>query len=193
MWKNRKKGDIFNDCLVSVDGTDFLIVFLGCKFHSFKYKFGSGLRYEVATSILGGDLVWINGPYEPGIWNDISVFRNALLSELDEGERVEADDGYVGESPEYVKCPRSIGNHEITESMAAIVRRRHETINKRFKQWGILKQAYRGDITEHGLAFRVVAVVTQLAIENGEPLFSVDYEDPDFDNFDDEDEDDEDE
>mmetsp|Transcript_13079 Transcript_13079/g.21065 ORF Transcript_13079/g.21065 Transcript_13079/m.21065 type:complete len:90 (-) Transcript_13079:236-505(-) len=34
--------------------------------------------------ILSGDLVWIKGPYEPGIWNDISMFRNALFSELDD-------------------------------------------------------------------------------------------------------------
>lgn len=195
VWSNRKKGDKHNDCLVGVDGTNFLIPFQGRKFHSFKYKFGSGLRYEVAVSIIAGELVWINRPYEPGIWNDISMFCNTLISELDEGQRVEADDGYVGEAPEHVKCPRSIGHHTITESMQALVRRRHETINKRFKQWGILKQCYCGNIMEHGLAFRVCAVVMQLAIEDGEPLFSVDYEDPDFNNFyfDDKDEDDDDE
>ena len=41
----------------------------------------------------------------------------------------------------------------------------------------------RGDISKHGYAFRVVAVVAQFAIVHGEPLFSVDYEDPDFDNY----------
>eukprot|EP00977_Amphora_coffeiformis_P014276 scaffold3950_cov138-Amphora_coffeaeformis.AAC.1 len=130
IWKNRKKGDILNDCLVSVDGTDFLVPFHGRKFHSHKFKFGSGLRYEVAVSILGGDLVWINGPYEAGLWPDIKIIRNALISELEPGERVEADDGYRGEAPQYVKCPRSMGSDEITEAMAAIVRRRQETVNK---------------------------------------------------------------
>jgi hypothetical protein len=87
------------------------------------------------VSILSGDLVWINGPYEPGIWNDIKIFRNALLSMLEEGEQVEADDGYVGEAPRHVKCPKSIGGHDpTTESMQALVQRRHETVNKRFKQ-----------------------------------------------------------
>ncbi len=172
-----------NDCLVSVDDTDFLVPSAGRKFHSHKYKFGSALRYEVAVCILSGDLVWINGPYEPGIWNDLSIFRNALLSELDNGERVEADNGYRGESPKFVKCPSSIGNHEESEHMSAFVRRRQETINKRFKQWGILKHVYRGDFSKHGQVFRVCAIVTQLAIENGEPLFQVDYDDPDFDNL----------
>ena len=102
---------------------------------------------------------------------------------MDEGERVEADDGYRGDSPTYVKCPASIGNHEESEQASAFVRRRQETINKRFKQWGILKQVYRGDLQKHGQAFRVCAIFTQLAIENGEPLFQVDYDDPDFNNL----------
>ena len=157
-----------------------MIPHAGKQFHSHKYKFGSALRYEVAICILSGDLVWVNGPYEPGIWNDIKIFRNALMSML---SPVEADDGYVGEAPQHVKCPKSIGGHdETTEAMQSIVRRRHETVNKRFKQWKILKDIYREEITKHWMAFRVCAIVTQLSIENGEPLFSVDYQDPDFDN-----------
>ena len=157
--------------------------YAGRKFHSHKYKFGSAIRYEVALCIITGEIVWINGPYEPGIWNDLTIFRNALLSELGDGERVEADDGYRGEAPRYVKCPKSIGSVELTATMEAFVRRRQETVNKRFKQWGILKQVYRGDTAKHGQPFRVCAIVTQLAIENGEPLFQVDYKDPDWDNL----------
>ena len=33
------------------------------------------------------------------------------MSMLGVGERVEADDGYRGEAPQYVKCPKSIGHH----------------------------------------------------------------------------------
>jgi hypothetical protein len=194
-WDNRYENDRQNDCLVSVDCTDFQIPFFGRKFHSHKYKFGSAIRYEVAVCILSGDLVWVNGPFEPGIWNDLAIFRNALLTELDEGERVEADDGYRGESPRFVKCPASIGSRKDMETAAAFVRRRHETINNRFKQWGILKQVYRGDVAKHGTSFRVCAIITQLAIQNGEKLFQVDYEDPNSDNlyFEDKDEDDDDE
>jgi hypothetical protein len=38
-------------------------------------------------------------------------------------------------------------------------------------------QTYRHDITQHGYVLRAVAVVVQIAIENGEPLFQVDYND----------------
>ena len=61
--------------------------------------------------------------------------------------------------------------------MQSIVRMRQETINMRLKQWEILKQVYRHDITKHGYVLRAVAVVVQVAIENGEPLFQVDYND----------------
>ena len=91
---------------MSVDGTDFRTPHAGRRFYSYKYN-ASGLRYEVAVCILSGECVWINGPFEPGIWNDIAIFRAALVSELEEGERVEANDGYVGEAPRYVKCPKS--------------------------------------------------------------------------------------
>ena len=42
------------------------------------------------------------------------------------------------------------------------------------KKWGILYQVYCHDIMRHGDVFRACAVVTQLTIENGEPLFKVD-------------------
>jgi hypothetical protein len=32
------------------------------------------------------------------------------MSNLDPGERVEADDGYVGKTPRHVKCPMSFNN-----------------------------------------------------------------------------------
>ena len=62
--------------------------------------------------------------------------------------------------------------------MESLVRRRQETINKRFKQFGVLKQIYRHDLRDHGDILRSVVIITQLAIRNGEPLFDVNYRDP---------------
>jgi hypothetical protein len=64
--------------------------------------------------------------------------------------------------------------------MAKRVRARHETVNKRFKQWAILEQPFRHDVINHRDVFSAVVVITQLAIENGEPLFDVHYDDFDF-------------
>ena len=155
---------------MTVDGTDFRIAEKGKAFFSHKFK-KSGLRYEVAISILGGDIVWINGPYECGKWPDIKIMRDSLLTELDENERIEADDGYIGEAPARVKCPRSFTNTKGTEEMQSRARNRQETVNARFKKWQILRQIYRHDIPKHGEVFATIAIITQLSINRGERLF----------------------
>ena len=161
---------------MSVDGTDFRVKRKGKRWYSHKYKKG-GVRYEVALCILTGDIVWINGPYEAGKWPDISIFRDSLKSHLSPKERVEADDGYIGEAPALVKCPKSFTTREETESMDQRMRNRQETVNKRFKNWEVLAVPFRHEIYRHGDAFRVIAILTQLAINSGEALFSVHYND----------------
>ena len=103
------EGDTGNDCLVTVDGTDFRIPEYGPTFFSHKFK-SSGLQYEVGVSILNGKVVRTNGPYECGKWNDVTIFRNAMLSMLGPNEQAEADDGYVGELPLHIKCPKCFTN-----------------------------------------------------------------------------------
>ena len=66
----------------------------------------SGLRYEICLCIRTGDLVWVNGPFPCGNYPDISIFRSSLMSHLEEFERVEADDGCIGEHPQYIKSQR---------------------------------------------------------------------------------------
>jgi hypothetical protein len=67
-FNNKKKGDVLNDCLMSVDGTDFRVpqkgtVTKGNAFVPHKYAGKSVLCYKLSVSILEGDLVWIQGPY----------------------------------------------------------------------------------------------------------------------------------
>ena len=64
IYDNRYKQDRSNDCLLSVDGTDFLAPNYGKKWYSHKFKH-SGLRYEVALSIKTGWICWISGAVEP--------------------------------------------------------------------------------------------------------------------------------
>ena len=166
---------------MTVDGTDFRIIQLAPfskKWYSHKFN-GPGLRYEVGLCIKTGDIVWIHGPFPPGDWPDISIFRHALIHNLAEGERVEADAGYVGEFPRFVKTPVPYESPEVIRMRKATLAR-HETVNKRFKQWGCLKQVFRHshDLAyKHASVFRAVAVITQLAIEDGEPLYAVKYDD----------------
>lgn len=123
--------------------------------------------------------MWLNGTFPAGAYPDITIFRDSLMSHLDEGERVEADDGYIGEAPKYVKCPKSFTGRPECAAMAQRARSRQETVNNRFKMWAILKGTFRHDIGKHGDAFRAIAVITQVEIENGQPLFPVHYDDND--------------
>ena len=70
------QNDKGRQCKVTVDGTDFRIYDpspFWSKWMSFKFK-GPGLRYEVGVSIESGDIVWINGPFMPGMFNDLQIF-----------------------------------------------------------------------------------------------------------------------
>jgi hypothetical protein len=166
---------------MSIDGTDFKIEQKGAAkkgnaFGSHKYAGKSALRYELGIDILAGNLVWVGGPYPAGAWLDIKIFMNELAYLLEPGERVEANNGYVGHADK-IKCPNNDCTPAENLAMQARVRSRHETFNARLKFWGILGQTYRHDIMQHGSVFYACAVISQHAIENGEPLFEVEYGD----------------
>jgi hypothetical protein len=166
---------------MTIDGTDFRIPQKGIakkgnSFATHKYAGKFALRYELGVDILAGNLVWIQGPYPAGKYTDIKIFNKVLRNFLEPGERVEANEGYRGH-PDKIKCPGNNVNPAENRAMQGRVRVRHKTLNGRLKTWGILSQVFRHHITMHGDVFRACAVVTQLTIENGEPLFEVEYAD----------------
>ena len=63
------------------------------------------------------------------------------------------------------------------KAMMNMVPSHQETINKVYKQWGILAQCFHHDIRVHCNVVAAISVFSQLAIENGESLFVVDYSD----------------
>jgi hypothetical protein len=76
-----------------------------------------------------------------------------------------------------VKCPSSFTNPVECGQMQHRAQAQQETVNKRFKNWGCLNQKFRHCITKHADIFCAVTVITQLAIQNGKPLFDVEYSD----------------
>jgi hypothetical protein len=134
------------------------------------------LRYELGNNIRTGDLCWIHGPRPPGDWPDIEVFRSALKKCLDKNERVEADDGLIGEDPCFTKCPGGIRYMEDEQfaSTRSKVRNKGETVNHRLKNFKVLGGKFRHDIEKHSMCFRACAVFVQLSFEFGsKALFDV--------------------
>ncbi len=50
---------------------------------------------------------------------------------------------------------------------------RHETVNKKAKQFYSMKNVFRHVLTLHSSFFRAVVNLTQIIIDNGEPLHEV--------------------
>ena len=181
---NRFCNDEGNSALLSVDGSDFRINLGSMQVRkisswiSHKFK-KPALRYEVGVCIKTGLICWIHGPFPAGKYNDIKIFKSSLMNALDDDEMVECDDGYPGQDG--VNCLRPIFcnmfDKKRTRKMRQRVRSRHETVNRRFKQFNILADPFRSEPGKHSRCFRAVAVLVQLTLEMGEPLFEVQYSD----------------
>jgi hypothetical protein len=180
LWDNRFVGDTNEDCLVTIDCTDCKVTKQGKSkkaFYSFKFK-SSGLRYEIAICIKTGHIVWIHGPFPCGDWPDVKIFRHCLKHYLGKNERVEADDGYIGDDPKLVKTPRGIRYQESDKKMNARndARARHETANNLIKHFHILSGVFHHDVEKHSACFRACAVLTQLSLELGyKQLYNVKF------------------
>lgn len=177
-FRNRFRKDKGRTCKVTVDSTDCPISepwpwesAYNRQFFSQKIN-GAALKYEVGVCIQTGDIVWVNGPYKAGKWNDIKLYRRDLKAALCEGEMVEADGGYRGDDT--VRCPHTVFSRADKRAKSK-ARARHETINARLKNFRALSSVFRHDRDLHQFVFHAVAVITQICFENGSPPFSVVY------------------
>eukprot|EP00804_Cyclotella_cryptica_P002591 CCRYP_010417-RA/>CCRYP_010417-RA protein AED:0.07 eAED:0.04 QI:0/0/0/1/1/1/2/0/297 len=171
-WEKRFMGNFGNEALITIDGTDVPVQHkFDPKLCSHKFK-SNGLKYEVGVCIQTGNIVWINGPFRAGV-HDITISRQAVIGALNEGEMIKADGGYEGE-PFYIKIPDDCTSSE-QRYMKTVTRSHHETANKRFKIFEVLERLFRHPFNKHSSCFRAVAVITQLNIEYGHPLYSVEY------------------
>ncbi len=103
--------DVGNNCLMSVDGTDFRIPQKGAAkkgnpFGSQKYAGKSALHYKLGVDILMGNLVWIQGPYPARAWPGIKIFTSCLAHFLEPYERVKANNSSHRHADK-VKCPKN--------------------------------------------------------------------------------------
>ena len=175
-WENRFHGYHGRSCLVTVDGTDFLICEpkpFAMDFYSHKFA-KAGLRYEVGVCIQTGLIVWINGPFAVGKYNNITIFRSKMIYKLLDWEMVEVDQGYVGQ-PMKICMKYGLGVSENQFEAKARARARGDMINGRFKNFCILMDRYKHKISMHSYVFHAVAVLMQISLTTVSPTFKVNY------------------
>jgi len=168
-WEKRKT-PMPHKCYVSLDGTDFRIQEpspFDPKWYSHKFK-GPGLRYEIGISIASGDIVWAYGPAPCGSWSDLKIARTGIVRVMEHGEMIIADGGY--KDARYFITPNGLNNRD--SRIQTVIRARHETVNRRFKQFSVLGNRFRHPLEKHGLCAHAVFKITQSMIENGYPLFN---------------------
>ena len=154
-----------------MDGTDFRTRELkdeDGEFDSGRYipKFnGAGLRYEIAIGIKNCNIVHINGPFKCGVFSDLRIARTLLHRKLRPNEFYIADSGYRDVLGPAVLLEDLRTRNE--RAWATLIRARHETINRRFKEWKVLGDTYRHAEQTHGAVFRAISTFIQKDIENG--------------------------
>jgi hypothetical protein len=164
-----------NGCGVTIDGTDFRI-YEPTDFNTtwFSHKFnGPGIRYEVAISIKGGQIMHIQGPYPAGKWPDIKIFRDCLKYKLLEGRKLRSITAITGSLTRSARHPRIILAGRKNKRIARACR---EMCNRRFKHWGVLSQRIRHGLVNHRTFFGAIVVITQLELRTGHPLFAFMYD-----------------
>ena len=137
------------------------------KWYSHKFH-GPGLRYELEICTRTGDIVWAYGGLPCGEWPDLRLARSAFILGLRVGEKAINDRGY--NDPNYFYFPNGENDQKKKEIMA-----RHETLNSRLKLFSCLHDIFLHDLSLHPLYFNAVVNLTQMMIEHGEPLYSVDF------------------
>jgi DDE superfamily endonuclease len=162
--------------MVSVDGTHCRIneprQMPSSGWYSHKSN-SAGLTYEIAVDIHESKVVWINGPFPAG-QNDRSVYIQAggLQSMIPPSKKVIADKGYRCKNDKTLSTPNPFDS-DILKTFKRRTRARHETFNKRIKQFGILSGCFRHKLAKHQCVFEAICVIVQYDMDSGYKLFDV--------------------
>jgi len=130
--------------------------------YSHKYD-GPGIRWLLTLSTATGLILNLSGPYLPGIFPDLSIYRSRIKPFLLDGEFVLNDLGFRGDET----C---INAHDSGPPSIALKRRknllaRHETINGRVKIWACANTSRVRHLDVHYYTAMITAVHVIVQIE----------------------------
>ena len=79
------------------------------KWYTKKYQ-GAGVRYEIGVCIQTGDIVWTNGPFPCGRWQDLKIFQHNGWDDGFGGDYGDDEDsGNESEQDEYQEHQKRTG------------------------------------------------------------------------------------
>lgn len=124
------------------------------------------IKYEIATEINTGQIVWLTGGY-PGSIHDITITRlSSILQHLFPGEILIADKGYIGEG-DHILTPFRKPTTDYEQYINSEIYRRRIIVENtigRIKKFGCLQQSWRQDLSLHEVAFRVICNIVNIDI-----------------------------
>ena len=139
----------------------------------FSYKHhAAGFNYEIGISLYESKLVWFNGPFKAGDFNDIKMFTDGGLKDKLQSlkKMVIADHGYSG-YPTLVSTSNSQDSKEVSKFKVR-ARQRHEKYNGKLKEFECLDSRFR-HTGKLQACFEAVNVIVAYKMEMGEPLFDI--------------------
>ena len=135
----------------------------------FSHKFkGPAIKHEIAID-LNGNFAWVSPPHR-GSANDKAIFDRELRQLIPAGCLVICDKGCDADD---VLAPHDEVDDDEAKCFKARALARHETGNKRVKDFAITSTHFRDGVEFHCAAFDAVVVLCQCDIQRGEPLFEL--------------------
>ena len=101
-----------------------------------------------------------------------------MIHKIEPGQRVEVDDRYIAECPQYCKCSNGVTQHVDRKRLNQRQRNQHETVIERITFFDCMSHKFRHLTAKYNTYFSCVVMLTQLAIEHGSELFPIQYDDP---------------
>jgi hypothetical protein len=136
------------------------------KYFSHKMNHGA-LTYEIGLALGCSKIVWWNGGNAAGENPDLVLARSSFVYGLQAGEKAAADKGY-NDGFEYFYTPYLnpfSEEHRIFNWRHKKMMARHEMVNKRMKEFKVLRSWRHFDDAKHRLCFGAIINIIQLQLD----------------------------
>lgn len=124
---------------------------------------------QIGISIKTNEVYWVNGPFKAGTSDRTIAERYGLGDRIPENRFILGDKGYRG--LDFV-CTRNSQDAPVVKEFKKRALARHETFNKRFKDFNCLRHRFRHGERKFKYAFEACVVLCIINMDLGSPLFN---------------------